>query len=124
MVVWWLVIVAIPLLEVAHWILALRLPPLVRALAVPRQLPASILHGLLVIFALSQVGGFVGTAVAPIPQAPAWFYALLILFLAVEILSFVVWALRHAFPRLTRFTGPRRRAAPVTRPLAQSKPQP
>jgi hypothetical protein len=122
--VWWLVVVAIPLIEVPHWILALRLPPLTRALAVPRQLPASIFHLLLLVFALSQVGGFVGTAFASIPQAPAWFYALLILFLAVEMLSFVGWALRRAWPRLNRLAGPRRRAAPVTRPVTQTKPQP
>jgi hypothetical protein len=122
MVLWWLVVVAIPLIEVPHWIVALRLPPLARALAVPRQVPASLFHLLLLVFALSQVGGFVGAAFASIPQAPAWFYAVLILFLAFEIIVFGSWALRHAWPRLTRRTGPRRRSAPATRPLAHSKP--
>lgn len=124
MVVWWLVIIAIPLLEVSHWLLALRLPPLTRVLAVPRQLPASIMHLLLLVFALAQVGGFVGSAFASIPQAPPWFYVLLLLFLSVEMLSVLAWALRQAWPRVTRFSGPRSPAASATRPLAQSKPQP
>ncbi len=122
---WWLVVVAIPLIEAPHWIVALRLPPLARALAVPRQVPASLFHLLLLIFALSQVGGFVGAAFAAIPQAPAWFYALLILFLLAEIVVLASWALRHAWPRLTRLTrltGPQRRSASVTKPLAPGKP--
>ena len=119
---WWLVVVAIPLIDVPHWILALRLPPLTRALAVPRQVPASIFHLLLLVFALSQVGGFVGAAFASIPQAPAWFYALLILFLLFEIVVLVSWALRHAWPRRAWLTRSRRRSAPVTRPLAQRQP--
>lgn len=116
---WWLVVVAIPLIEVPHWVLAMRLPPPTRALALPRQVPASLFHVLLLVFALSQVGGFVGAAFASIPQAPAWFYALLIVFLLFEIIVFANWALHHAWPRIA---GPRRRAAPVTKPLAQGKP--
>lgn len=124
---WWLVIVAIPLIEVSYWIWVMHLPSLTRAFAVPRQVPASLAHVLLLVFALSQVGGFVGAAFAALPQAPAWFYMLLILFLLAEIVVVVSWVFRHAWPRITRLprltphTGARRAAA-VTRPLAPGKP--
>jgi hypothetical protein len=118
-VLWWLIVVAIPVIEAIYWIWAIRLPPVARALAAPRQIPASLTHLLLLVFALSQVGGFVGEALAPISQGPAWFYALLILFLLFEIVVFVSLALRRAWPRLM---ASRRRSAPTTKPLAQSKP--
>ncbi len=116
---WWLVVVAIPLIEVPHWIVAMRQPPLARALAVPRYIPALILHLLLLVFALAQVGGFVGAAFTSIPQAPSWFYALLLLFLILEFIFLAIWALRHLWPRAAR---PHRRTAPVTKPLAPGKP--
>jgi heme/copper-type cytochrome/quinol oxidase subunit 3 len=83
------------------------------------------LHLFLLVFALSQVGGFVGAAFAAIPQAPAWFYALIILFLLFEIVIFTIWALRHFMPRVTRPTWPnasRRHSASTTIPLPQNKP--
>ena len=116
---WWLVVVAIPLIEVPHWIVAMRQPPLARALAVPRHIPALILHLVLLVFALSQVGGFVGAAFTSIPQAPAWFYALLLLFLIVEFIVLIGWILHYLWPRAAR---PPRRTAPVTKPLAPGKP--
>ncbi len=119
---WWLVIVAIPVIEAIYWIWVIRLQPLPRALALPRQIPASLAHLLLLIFALAQVGGFVGEAFAAIPQAPAWFYALLILLLICEIAAFVGWGFRHAWPRIAQPAGPMRRSVPITKPLAQSKP--
>ena len=119
---WWLVVVAIPVIEAIYWIWVVRLQPLPRALAVPRQIPASLFHLLLFIFALAQVGGFVGEAFAAIPQAPAWCYALLILFLLLEVVVFVGWGFRHAWPRVARPAGPRRHPTPITKPLAQSKP--
>jgi hypothetical protein len=117
--VWWLVVIAIPFIEVPHWILAMRQPPLARALAVPRHIPALILHLVLLVFALSQVGGFVGAAFASIPQAPDWFYALLLLFLVFEFIFLAAWALRHVWPRTA---GARRRSAPVTKPITPGKP--
>jgi hypothetical protein len=117
--VWWLVAIAIPLIEVPHWLLAMRQPPLARALALPRHIPALILHLALLVFALSQVGGFVGAAFASIPQAPAWFYALLLLFLILEYLFLGVWVLRHLRPGAAKT---RRRTAPATKPLAHGKP--
>jgi hypothetical protein len=124
-VLWWLVVIAIPLIETIYWVWVTRLPPLTRIFAVPRLVPTSLLHLFLLVFALSQVGGFVGAAFAAIPQAPAWFYALIILFLLFEIVIFTIWALRHFMPRVTRPTWPntsRRHSASTTIPLPQNKP--
>ena len=103
---WWLVVIAIPLIETIYWVWVTRLPPLTRIFAVPRLIPTSLLHLFLLVFALAQVGGFVGAAFAAIPQAPAWFYALIILFLLFEIVIFALWVLRHFMPRVTWPTWP------------------
>jgi hypothetical protein len=78
------------------------------------------LHLLLLVFALSQVGGFVGAAFASIPQGPDWFYALLLLFLIVEFVFLAVWALRPGRPRVPR--SRRRASVPATKPLSSGKP--